>query len=326
MNFVLKKLLIKLKKYIHNPHHNINKRQYFLNFLEISSYIKDSNIATMLLDVFSCNNIEISHLGSIIKLKEEYGKKYCINLLEKWAKNAIESSQSEHCFDKIYHINKELLQKKEDELAIFLLKYQLESIKRLYKNHTSYKAKDILDSLPKRINYVKDLLQSCIDLSKEENVLTELILYLQKNIILYPYLELSEIFIALNLVNKNDIFPSYEILLNHIKKGFEKELEQGLRKNNDWSIQHNLTCNCEYCTELQMFLESNEKQKIWAIVQATRSHIAYSLEDMLLPLKIETLKKGSPHKLILTKENIIHKNSATRLKEVQIAHNKLNNA
>ena len=70
----------------------------------------------------------------------------------------------------------------------------------------------------------------------------------------------------------------------------------------DWRREERLSCSCAHCRELSHFL-SDPAQKEWTFraVQAGRSHVEAIIHSCKCDLDLATLKKGSPHSLICTK-------------------------
>jgi hypothetical protein len=70
----------------------------------------------------------------------------------------------------------------------------------------------------------------------------------------------------------------------------------------DWRREERLSCSCAHCRELSHFL-ADPAQKEWTFraVQAGRSHVEAIIRSNKCDLDLATLKKGSPHSLICTK-------------------------
>ena len=70
----------------------------------------------------------------------------------------------------------------------------------------------------------------------------------------------------------------------------------------DWKRDDRLTCSCPHCRELGRFL-ADPTQKEWAFraVQADRSHVESIIRTSHCDLDLATIKKGSPHSLICSK-------------------------
>ena len=144
-----------------------------------------------------------------------------------------------------------------------------------------------------------------------------------KNPVLYPTVQLVYISCALSNFVTADHKSAYNFLLNHLIRSISKEIKRGIRAEDDWSIEQKLCCNCEYCDEMMQFLKSNSNQKIWSIVMDVRKHIIEQCRGMCLPIHIEVVKKGSPHKLVITKNQTIHQDARDYFKKMQNCHNEL---
>jgi predicted 2-oxoglutarate/Fe(II)-dependent dioxygenase YbiX len=70
----------------------------------------------------------------------------------------------------------------------------------------------------------------------------------------------------------------------------------------DWARAATLTCRCEYCRELGLFL-ADPARATWSFksLQANRSHVENTIRHSHCDLDTETLRRGSPHSLVCTK-------------------------
>ena len=68
-----------------------------------------------------------------------------------------------------------------------------------------------------------------------------------------------------------------------------------------------LTCVCADCKPALHWAESPSSQPLLlAMAQSRRYHVQTALQDAAAPLMFATLKQGSPHKLVLTKQPNLH--------------------
>lgn len=70
----------------------------------------------------------------------------------------------------------------------------------------------------------------------------------------------------------------------------------------DWTRASTVTCSCLYCSELNRFL-ADPTRATWAYsaAQAERRHLEHSIRDSRCDLDFTTLRRGSPHSLVCTK-------------------------
>lgn len=119
------------------------------------------------------------------------------------------------------------------------------------------------------------------------------------------------------IISKTLLYPPLSLipLLKDMKQNSELRkhivttlrAEHALRSSDDWSISFKSSCLCEDCNDLNLFLQSSTEQKmIWPIAEVRRRHIIKRIQELELPISIETEKIGSPHKLLLSKTSALH--------------------
>jgi len=70
----------------------------------------------------------------------------------------------------------------------------------------------------------------------------------------------------------------------------------------DWTRDATLSCRCKYCGELRAFLADPALQT-WSFksLQGNRSHVEQTIRNSGCDLNTETVRRGSPHSLVCTK-------------------------
>ncbi len=296
----------------------------YQKLLEIAYYLNDKSMARPLIDHFKLTGIKKDHIPIIAKLQERYDPDYCLKLMKKWQHNLKESCSSYYLIENIDQIIEQLSKKGcNNRLADFLLQHQCDNLIKYYLNTDKEKPKYLRKSQVQRLSYVANIFKS-LHFFYVDKIAQDLITYLIGNPVLYPHTELATIICSLNTFSSNKISkPVYDILCNHLIKSIDKELKQGCRKSTDWSIKKKLFCRCKYCKEANDFLSSNDEQKTWPIIKGIRKHIMDQFDEMDLPIKLEVLKKGSPHKLVMTKIQSLHKDARNNFKKLQAHYHEL---
>ncbi|MFN3214859.1 MAG: hypothetical protein ACE367_00005, partial [Acidimicrobiales bacterium] len=87
----------------------------------------------------------------------------------------------------------------------------------------------------------------------------------------------------------------------------ERGLAQPERSPDDWSINRFDASNCcSDCTQLAAFLHDADQQQLtWPLAKPRRQHIHHRIDEAELPVTHQTLRQGSPHKLVLTKTDAL---------------------
>jgi hypothetical protein len=85
-----------------------------------------------------------------------------------------------------------------------------------------------------------------------------------------------------------------------------KELRAKVRAEGDWSVPSPGKCSCELCAELATFL-ANRSRKVyeWPLSKDKRAHVHGLLDAHELPVTHVTVRRGSPHTLVLTKTHAL---------------------
>ena len=86
----------------------------------------------------------------------------------------------------------------------------------------------------------------------------------------------------------------------------EARLARRPRADGDWSIDLVGGCACELCRTLRTFLGDRARRTLeWPIVQASRNHVDERVATAELPVARETLTRGRPYTLVLTKTDAL---------------------
>jgi hypothetical protein len=102
-----------------------------------------------------------------------------------------------------------------------------------------------------------------------------------------------------------NVFPEYKALKDEVSKNIRRIIKD-VPSDSDWSIDELPKCSCEFCSELKEFLFCKTTQeKVWPLSKEKRQHIHQAIDQLKLPVSHETLRKGSPHQLILKKKSTL---------------------
>ncbi|MBA2655297.1 MAG: 2OG-Fe(II) oxygenase [Gammaproteobacteria bacterium] len=300
--------------------------------LKLALYINDSQLALALVTGFDIHALTSRSAKLFLSLQDLYDTSWCLNVLNEWANEDNSLSNPEKCKN-ISETIRRLSENKNKNKALtdWLLAYQLKKIQDHDASCKEYSSPvQILKDTSERIHDLIDFLKACITLDHDSNSL-QLIKYIIGNIELYPATNLIEVihYLKDNLNNHDLKKFGYQKLFSHVFVVLKTELDQGLRKPNDWSLKVPLSCSCQDCIILNEFLQSNvERIKIWPLATGRRAHLHQKIDDLGIPVTHHTERTGSPYKLILTKTDDLHHHAKFRfeklLKEFTILTNKIN--
>ena len=93
-------------------------------------------------------------------------------------------------------------------------------------------------------------------------------------------------------------------LLAACRKHLDTRIAQPLEAPRDWRRSADLVCDCPDCVELGRFLDNPERE-IWTFKAAKdrRSHVESTIRRSRSDVDVATVKRGSPHGLVCTKNS-----------------------
>ena len=107
---------------------------------------------------------------------------------------------------------------------------------------------------------------------------------------------------VVNRLEKLPRFSFHETLWKHAADRLLGRSEFPPEPPGDWTTPCNIECNSDHCRELKRFCANPvEREYLFKAVQATRSYLEQIISRNKLSIDCTTLKRGSPHTLICTK-------------------------
>jgi len=96
----------------------------------------------------------------------------------------------------------------------------------------------------------------------------------------------------------------------------ENRIAEPLEAPKDWTRPSQVGCDCQYCSELSLFL-ANPNEECWTlrVRQQIRDHVEDTIRHAKADLDRETLKRGSPHSLICTKNDASYQRRVAQRKQ-----------
>ncbi|MCC8399136.1 MAG: 2OG-Fe(II) oxygenase [Rickettsia endosymbiont of Platyusa sonomae] len=315
-------IIAKAGKYLHRTFYKKDKSDFAI-LANIALYIKDRDTALSILSHFKWEILNSDIVKLLVKLQIQYGISWCTDLLNNWKNHA---RHSKDCFTKEIHsfVQNFLYYGGAASIVELLLDVQSNGIiasdKETYKWQKPVKLKE---SLPKRIGTLYQTLAACAAIQNIP-ILDKIIEHLIANSELYPDTSLAELLLKLQDTAPSEYIVHYKPLKSYLVKTIDSNLALGMRSNDDWSIDAKLPCKCEHCVIATNFLHcKTEITKIWPILAAIRDHIMAMFKDLDLPVNLSVERKGSPHKLIMVKTEILHQNAKKRFDELKFYQQKL---
>ncbi len=288
--------------------------------LQLAINLKNRALAFELLSLFNIEILQASNIHYFNMLKKQYSEKFLITILSNWG----DVDDNYHNFPqckKIAQLVKKIVSLEEENnyLLQWLLAYQFTRIEE--DNVTrleDYSRMELISNQRTRHVEMREYLSACI-IAENPKKFNEAIVCIIKNSELYPSLTLIEVVNSIRSKIKNTKLYDINKLVSHVTKDLEKCYKKGLRKKGDWRISISSRCQCEDCKELNKFLKSNKSKLIWPLAKDRRKHIHRIIEGLNIGLTHNTERKGSPHKLIITKTNKLHQLEKKEFDKVRIA-------
>ncbi len=312
----------KAGKYLLNTKENkIN----FGVFSDIALYIQDKEVAQFILYHFEWAILDSDIAQTLVKLQNLYGVSWCLDLMERW-----KQEKRSYSYGKIFilkNINsfiRDFLDCGGDtRLAIFVLNTQMTAIIKDDERLSQSTKPSVLTSiLPERMMTITNTLKAGCAVSGF--LLNIIVKHILSRPVLYPELNLVDVFLALKDQVSSEQKDDYRLLQFHLEKTIREELALGLRSEDDWSIKTKLPCQCEHCKTALDFLRSKtDIKKVWPLVAMIRDHVMSTFHDLDLPVDLSVEKTGSPHKLIMVKNDKLYKKAKEKFDKLNICYQKL---
>jgi len=313
-------------------HHQFNAPAYF-DIMKLALLIDDSELAAALLTPLDSDAICPKTTPILALLNTAYGPQWCISIMQIWFSTETRYfNKADSLVRRLPAIVKKLVSNtpsKNKRLSDWLLDHQLQAVT---KNHLDQKNNSQFAQLqrlsPNRIKDITALLSASIITLNQKNY-NHIIRFLIANPALYPVLELASIILHFHKDHQHAELSGWNQrkLFDYVFNTLTVEVNQPLRRPDDWSIRDKNVCLCSDCETLNHFLQSSdEKVKIWPLAKHRRQHIHKIIDAMELPVTHNTKRVGSPHKLQLRKTNKLftqdrardlkHKKTIAKLTEI----------
>lgn len=281
----------------------------FATLSKILVYIHKPDLAYATLSKVGMIAINPNNIKAILSLQTTYGIDWCLNLVKHWRQ-----VQHKVEIEEILNIIQNATSKIDNSVLNEVLEYQIDCLVSLDKN-SWYSPRDLKKTQTERSKRAHHAIKACAML-KTDVVLKRLLDYIISQPDLYPATSLVEI--LLDSTWQKDKQQSYHLLWTYVMEGISKELDKGLREVGDWSIYAASRCKCEDCSTTKAFLVSkSESQKVWPLIAHKRDHVMQAYTELALPISFSVEKKGSPHRLIISKDEQLYQLSKTRFEQLQ---------
>ncbi len=123
---------------------------------------------------------------------------------------------------------------------------------------------------------------------------------------------------------KND--QAMQSLIGACRNHLKNRIALPLAPPANFSRNDGITCRCQYCGELSDFLvDATRHEWVLKAAEHSRSHVMYSIRDGLSDLDVVTVKKGSPHSLVATKNQASYERRVQQRKLDSVALGELAN-
>ncbi|WP_162896434.1 2OG-Fe(II) oxygenase [Cysteiniphilum halobium] len=287
--------------------------EQYRELFQFVSYIADKARAKTILENFGIKLIAIDYREHWHGLSDKYGAQWLIEVFSK----LIEKERLWDGFTDFPKLIKAFHQISIDkEVLRFLFSMQLQrKVERLQIQLERKRERVDAKSIKLRHDLVSEFINVALNL--EDRVLHDKVI----DVVLSRNLHLDSLLLVDVLERyfplSKEMRAHYDIdrIVSFVRLALEEEKNIGVRDENDWCISFENSCKCELCDELGAFLhDKNAQSKTWPIAESKRQHVSSMIYDLAVPVKLETLRKGSPHKLVLTKDDGLY---ATALKRYQ---------
>jgi len=118
------------------------------------------------------------------------------------------------------------------------------------------------------------------------------------------------------LQSKHRAGPAFEALHNACVIHLKHRIAEPLEAPRDWTRPYKVRCNCQHCSALSSFLaDPNEERWTLCAAQQIRTHVEDVIRHAPADVDCETLRRGSPHSLVCTKNQASYRRRVTQRKQ-----------
>ncbi len=287
-----------------------NSSQNITRVLQLARIIDNAENAAQLIKPLDEKALCKETINELLELANTYSVSWCTDIFSAWLSSR---SREPVIVEPLLSVIKTLLSassKNGLSLANWLLENQLKALKSNFDSDAKSYQKAELDTYVTQRNKALIALMSASLISKALSIYDELISYTVNNKNLFPAVDLVAVLLKTQSYSKKE--PSSKDSFNKLKcyalENIHAVLNSKPRNANDWSIKDKNRCSCADCQILGQFLQASEKQKIiWPLAKGRRQHMHQVIGSMKLPVTHTTERTGSPHKLHLTKTELLFK-------------------
>ncbi|GBN11073.1 hypothetical protein AVEN_145028-1 [Araneus ventricosus] len=298
---------------------NENEKNNILKLASIALYIESSDTAFSLLSNSRWRILSCDFAEQLANLQLKYGVEWCIKLL-----NKMKTNSSNLNLDDIDLLIASFLEHKVDTSIVkLLLDVQYEVITKEIAVNRQTSLLDLKNTLPKRMVKLHKFFKACL-ICKDFTVLSKIIPNVVSNTEQYPLTSLTKLYVKFHENTQPEEKVHFKELRSYLTKTIDHKIISGEQSEDDWSINVQLPCNCEFCAIATSFLRSKtEKMKVWPLKEKLRNHVMRCFRSSDLPVKLTVERTGSPHKLVLVKTEALHKNASKEFKKLKLCQQKL---
>jgi len=276
--------------------------------LEFAISLQDQELASIVIKPLGIDSLQKKNISTLMKLVDSYGEEWLISILNSW-RESLEWSESNLILDDLSSLVNKFNQKYK-RISHWILQDQLSLLIQNDTREEKYLGRRaIRERLSKKIKAIEILLKVS-HLAEEQEFHKKLIDHILKKRILYSEVKLVNLFITMDE-------SIYIPILAQLGKRLKKQISSP-RKEGDWSIQDEIPHDCSDCQYLKNFLLSAATQKmVWPLAKDRRAHIHQIIDEMDISVTHETVRQGSPHKLVLIKTSELFARDQERAKSIK---------
>ena len=281
---------------------------------DLAALVQDAEVASILVEILGLKSLHEENQMHFLRLIEAYGEQWFLDHLQSWGKR--------HDLEDLNILTKNLVSlttcfgPKYSKISSWIMEYRLSEVVASDKAKEKQSSiRDINRTWNERRKVIDALFQAT-KVAGECDIYRRLMRHILSHPRLYPEIGLLDLLETTELSTKELAQKWGTVdLLDQLKIRFEKVLSNK-RDKKDWSIHEKPPHTCLDCTCLQEFLSSStERTLVWPIAMNRRTHIQEIVDGLDIPVTHDTLREGSPHKLVLTKTPEIFARDLTRTKE-----------
>ena len=271
---------------------------------DLALHVQSTSLSLQLLKPHGIQALTSKTVKPFAQLLNAYGASWGEKLLKLWSEESRYPVPIKDLPKKIKSLCSARSESSWSSIVELLLNHNLDDIERGDKSLISYaNLRELAGQEKDRLAEAEDYLKACYEAGLPKRAFS-FIEHTTQNTFIYPVTMLVTLIQRLRKSLPFVDFKAYHYLqwIKQIESKIKSEITHSDKDKNDWSVRFEWPCTCEDCNKLRLFLQDKSlRTLVWPLAKDRRRHIHGIIDGGMLAITHETMRQGTPHKLVLTK-------------------------